>query len=137
MAAESTNGNGSHGFHLELEAEPAAVAKARHASAEFARGAGFDSTAVEVAVSELVTNVVVHGYEEAGGIVGVDAQLEGSDLLITVADQGRGMSPHPDQARLGLGIALAGSLARSVEISRGDPRGTVVKVRFGPPAGAS
>jgi hypothetical protein len=42
------------------------------------------------------------------------------------------MSPHPDQAGLGVGIALAGSVARSVEISRGEPRGTVVKIHFPP-----
>ncbi|MDX6662441.1 MAG: serine/threonine-protein kinase RsbW [Solirubrobacterales bacterium] len=118
-------------LRLHLQATPACVGEARRRAADFAESAGFDGWAVRTAVSELVTNAVLHGYAQSTGELDVNADLDRNDLLVTVADQGEGMTPHPDRAGMGIGLAMAGSLASSVEISHGHPRGTVVKLRFG------
>ena len=72
---------------------------------------------VKTAVSEAVTNAIVHGYEGTCGSVTMRAVIEGRMLTIVVEDKGRGirdipqaMEPffttHPEQERSGMGFSV-------------------------------
>jgi anti-sigma regulatory factor (Ser/Thr protein kinase) len=107
------------------------VAVARHAIAEYAGKVGADADAVAVAVSETVTNVIVHAYREGPkGMVEVRAEPNGTHLNIIVADQGRGMAPNPSSPGLGFGLSMVSSLADEVGIESGEDEGTRLRMRF-------
>ena len=84
-----------------------------------------------LAVSEVVTNAVVHGYRgAAGGRVAVEAHHEGDRLRLSVADQGHGMAPRHDSPGLGLGLPLVGRLAQQVDIVAPAGGGTRITMCF-------
>jgi len=91
-----------------------------------AKSAGLEHKAIYklcLAVDEIATNVVLHGYEEAGlnGDLKIDAALENDTLVIRLEDHGKAYDPNfhavPDANDLaqqleqreigGLGIYLA------------------------------
>jgi anti-sigma regulatory factor (Ser/Thr protein kinase) len=91
-----------------------------------AEAAGLDHSAVYkliLAVDEIATNVILHGYEEAGlkGDISVEAARHDDSLVIYLTDTGKSYDPHahpePDDVELvkelkdrpvgGLGIMLA------------------------------
>jgi anti-sigma regulatory factor (Ser/Thr protein kinase) len=118
-----------------LPAAPAAVGQMRRQAAAFASAMGADDAmthAVALAVSETVTNVVLHAY--AGmepGSVGVRCRVDGERLVIEVLDEGVGVAPRADSPGIGQGLAVVGALARSLEIGpRTDGPGTVVTMSF-------
>lgn len=93
---------------------------------EAAASAGLDHTATYnllLAVDEIATNVILHGYEEAGlqGNISVAATRQDNSLVIHLSDTGKSYDPHahqePDDEDLfkelsdrpigGLGIMLA------------------------------
>jgi anti-sigma regulatory factor (Ser/Thr protein kinase) len=115
---------------LDLPAEPASVAASRHALAEFIAGQRIDRAAVEVAVSEAVSNAVLHAYRDgdAPGRVRVRAQFDAGALRVEVADRGRGMRPRADSPGLGLGLPLIAQLATHVDIT--SENGTTVVMDF-------
>jgi anti-sigma regulatory factor (Ser/Thr protein kinase) len=117
-------------LHLDLAAEAASVAVARHALAEFVAGRGIDRPAVEVAVSEAVSNAVVHAYREARepGRIVVRAHYAAQRLHVAIRDRGLGMRPRPDSPGLGLGLPLIAQLAAHVDIV--SESGTTVRMEF-------
>jgi anti-sigma regulatory factor (Ser/Thr protein kinase) len=117
-------------LNLDLVAEPASVSAARHALAEFVAGRGVDRPAVEVAVSEAVSNAVVHAYREAPepGRIVVRARFVDACLRVEVSDNGLGMRPRADSPGLGLGLPLIAQLATHVDITSHD--GTTVLLEF-------
>jgi serine phosphatase RsbU (regulator of sigma subunit)/anti-sigma regulatory factor (Ser/Thr protein kinase) len=93
---------------------------------ELAKTAGLEDSAVYnlcLAVDEIATNVVLHGYEEAGmsGDVTIGGEVNGDKLIVQLHDTGKSYDPKkhnlPDENALsrpldereigGLGIALA------------------------------
>lgn len=46
---------------------------------------------VKTAVSEAVTNCVIHGYEGGAGVIYIEAQTEGRDFVISIRDEGKGI----------------------------------------------
>ena len=119
-------------FRRSFPADRGAPAVARHAIREFLRGA--DPVALSdvlLAVSEVVTNCVVHGYRDApAGDVELEAQREGDRLVLSVSDDGRGMAPRIDSPGLGLGLPLVSQVAERVDISVPAGGGTLVSMRF-------
>jgi anti-sigma regulatory factor (Ser/Thr protein kinase) len=116
---------------LRLPAKPESVAVARHAASEYAEKVGADAEAVAVAVSETVTNAIVHAYrDDPGGTIEVRVEPNGTHLNITVADQGRGMGPNPQSPGLGFGLSMISSLADEVGIESGADTGTRLRMRF-------
>jgi anti-sigma regulatory factor (Ser/Thr protein kinase) len=115
----------------------------RHAAA-FASSVGATEEmthAVALAVSETVTNVVVHAY--AGGepgSVSVRCRADGEHVIVEVTDEGAGVAARDDSPGVGHGLATVGALAHTLEIATGpDGSGTVVTMSFAPsaqPAGA-
>lgn len=120
---------------MSVPSEPEAVAEVRSAVCRFAQDRGFDDERVEaikLAVSEAVTNAVIHGYSDHSGQISVVAELgDGGALQVLIADNGRGMLPHRDSDGLGLGVPLMTSLADHVDItSPTDQGGTAVHMHF-------
>jgi anti-sigma regulatory factor (Ser/Thr protein kinase) len=125
----------SNRLDMSVPSTPGAVAEIRGAVCQFAQSRGFDDKRVEairLAVSEAVTNAVLHGYSDHPGQITVVAELEDSGALqVLVADKGRGMLPHRDSQGLGLGVPIMTTLADHVDItSPTDQDGTEVHMHF-------
>jgi hypothetical protein len=97
---------------------------------ELARRAA--TAAVALAVSETVTNAVIHAY--AGmepGPVSVRCRADGDRLVVEVVDEGVGIAARSDSPGIGQGLAMVGAVVRSLEIaSRAEGPGTVVTMTF-------
>ena len=118
-------------LELELPSDATSVGAARHAARNYAEGAGADAEAVSIAVSEAVGNAVRHGYRNGrDGVIRLQATLNGDGLLITVADCGKGMSPHPGSGGLGVGLSLIGRVSDGLEIHSRPDAGTRLRMRF-------
>jgi serine/threonine-protein kinase RsbW len=115
---------------IELSGDPGSIALARAAARDFADSCGADPDDLALAVSEAVTNAIVHGYRGGDdGLVGLVGYREDQDCVVEVSDRGIGMRPHPDSPGLGLGLPVISALAASVEIvSLG--HGTAIRMRF-------
>jgi serine/threonine-protein kinase RsbW len=112
------------------------VRDARACVADLARQAGASrelTESVRLAVSEAVSNVVVHGYRDRPvGEVTVAAEAADERLRVTVSDDGVGIAPRADSPGAGLGLPLIADVAESVSVSPGcSGRGTVVRMTFG------
>ena len=119
----------------ELPAAPSSVGRMRRHVAAFARAAGApeDLThAIELAVSETVTNAVIHAYVgREPGPVSVQCESDGERMIVEVADEGVGVAARRDSPGVGHGLALVGALAHTLEVApRSDGPGTVVKMSF-------
>ena len=115
---------------------------ARIAAAAFA--AQLDPTLEELddiktAVSEAVTNAIIHGYENRGGTVTMVMEIEDRCIRIEVSDRGRGiedikkaMQPlytsKPDMERSGMGFTVMESFMDSLEVSSEIGKGTRVSM---------
>ncbi len=123
-----------------LPAEPSAVTLLRRRAAEFVSTAGASdevTQAVALAVSEAVTNAVVHAYDaEERGHVRVSCNPDGERFIVEVVDEGAGIWLRQDSPGLGHGLAMVGALAHTLNIAPGpDGRGTAVTMTFGPVSG--
>lgn len=110
-----------------------AVGSARHAVADFAERAGADAgqiEAIRLAVSEAVTNAIVHGYRSGQGEVLVTAALAEGEIWVLIGDQGCGMRAHADTPGLGLGLALIAQMADEMWIAPRAEGGTEIRMRF-------
>jgi anti-sigma regulatory factor (Ser/Thr protein kinase) len=99
-----------------------------------ARRAGAENSvldAVRLAVSEAVSNVVVHSYRDTQrGEFTVAFEWEDNVLQVTVRDHGCGMQPRMDSPGAGLGLPLIATLASSVSVTEPDDGGTEVSMTF-------
>jgi anti-sigma regulatory factor (Ser/Thr protein kinase) len=119
-------------LRLSVQAVPENVARLRHAVADYARELGLkDAGAIALAVSEAITNAVVHGYRGRDpGRVSVEAELAASGFVVIVEDDGDGLAPRPDSPGAGLGLPLLAQLAASLEIEESRGGGTRVRICF-------
>ncbi len=46
---------------------------------------------IKTAVSEAVTNCIIHGYENNDGIIKINCKIEGRKLIIEISDTGKGI----------------------------------------------
>lgn len=94
---------------------------------------------VRTAVSEAVTNAIVHGYANQRGMVVLRGELEDSQILIEVEDYGCGiediqqaMQPfytsNPEQERTGIGFSLMQSFMDALDVSSSPGSGTLVRM---------
>lgn len=95
---------------------------------------------IKTAVSEAVTNAIVHGYEGTRGMVSMRARLDGATLAIEISDRGKGipnvrqaMEPfyttHPEQERSGMGFAVMQTFMDEVDVRSTPGCGTSVQMR--------
>lgn len=95
-------------------------------------GFGSECTAdVALAVSEALTNVVLHAYRNgAAGPMSLEASMEAAGvLLIAIGDEGEGHRPNPDSPGLGLGIPIMEKVSDDLELPLPGRRGAV-RMRF-------
>jgi len=124
---------------LDLATIPENVGLARLVVAVLAAQADFtvaEVDEVKLAVSEAVTNAIVHGYgSEPGHTVRLEASLEGRLLEVMIEDQGRGienveMAMQPavssDPERMGLGFSFMEAHMDSLRVDSAPGRGTRV-----------
>ena len=92
---------------------------------------------VRTAVSEAVTNAIIHGYGHTDGIVYLTAELIDQTLTLTVEDHGVGiadltqaMQPlytsKPDEERSGMGFTMMQTFMDDLFVSSAPGEGTKV-----------
>jgi serine/threonine-protein kinase RsbW/stage II sporulation protein AB (anti-sigma F factor) len=121
-------------FERTFAARPESVAAARRAVLEAALSAGVPTDSlhdIRLAVSEAVSNAVIHGYRDGGaGAIGVVTETYDSRLRVVVRDDGCGMSPHVGSDGAGLGLRLIAALTESVAVRPTRLGGTEVCMTF-------
>ncbi len=98
-----------------------------------------DLDEIKVAVSEAVSNAIIHGYDNAGDCyVEMTLALTRQQLVISIHDDGKGIADieqamRPDfssiEQRMGLGFAFMQSFMDEVEVVSELGRGTTVTLR--------
>jgi stage II sporulation protein AB (anti-sigma F factor) len=92
---------------------------------------------VRTAVSEAVTNAIIHGYEDRIGIIRMMCRLYDRSVEIEISDEGRGiedieqaMQPlytsKPEMERSGMGFTVMESFMDMVEVRSKPGEGTTV-----------
>ena len=115
---------------------PVTVRQLRARVTAFAQAVGAPAElldAVALAVSETVTNVILHAYAGAPepGQVRVRCLVEEEQLVVEVADDGVGIAWRDDSPGLGQGLAMVGALAEALDVALGPGgHGTVVTMTF-------
>jgi anti-sigma regulatory factor (Ser/Thr protein kinase) len=115
-------------------AVPEAVPLARRALTDVAAAAGAAGERLEeirLAVSEALTNAVVHAYRDyEDGQLHVTAAVAAGELWVLIADDGRGMHAWNDSRGLGIGLSLISGLSDDFAIVTRASGGTEVQMRF-------
>lgn len=94
-------------------------------------------TDVKTAVSEAVTNSIIHGYENKDGIVKIEAYIKNRELTIVICDDGKGidnielaMQPlytsRPDLERSGMGFTVMESFMDGLKVESEKGKGTKI-----------
>ena len=95
---------------------------------------------IKTAVSEAVTNSIVHGYAGRGGKIIIEAKIDGNKLDVIVTDFGIGiddidMALQPfftskaDEEHSGMGFTLMDSFMNSLLVEKNEPNGTIVRMQ--------
>jgi stage II sporulation protein AB (anti-sigma F factor) len=93
---------------------------------------------VKTAISEAVTNAIVHGYNsKSNGYIDVQAKIEDDILFVTISDYGSGIADvskaledfyttKADEERSGLGFTIMSSFMDTLEVKSVLNEGTSV-----------
>ena len=92
---------------------------------------------IKTAVSEAVTNCVVHAYPKQNGLITLRCEIEGDSLKIVVKDSGIGIkdiakarepffTTKPNEERSGMGFSVMESFMDRVEVEKNEQGGTTV-----------
>ena len=128
---------------LEFTSKSNNEAFARIAVASFA--AQLDPTIEEIsdiktAVSEAVTNAIIHGYENSQGIVKIECRLKDKTIEIDITDSGKGIeniekareplyTTKPELERSGMGFTIMENFMDDVKIESVVNLGTKVTMK--------
>ncbi len=94
---------------------------------------------VKTAVSEAVTNAIIHGYENEVHNIYIRCRTEGKTLFLEIKDEGKGiedisqaMEPlftsKPELERSGMGFSFMEAFMYKLEVISEPGQGTVVKM---------
>ncbi|HZJ99581.1 MAG TPA: anti-sigma F factor [Tissierellaceae bacterium] len=94
---------------------------------------------IKTAVSEAVTNSIIHGYEYGDGFIVIESSISGNTIEIIVSDSGRGiddleeaMEPFytskPNLERSGMGFTVMETFMDSLVVESKKGEGTIVKM---------
>lgn len=93
-------------------------------------------TSLSLLVAEAVTNSLKHGFDgRAAGALALALEHDGDNIVVRVADDGRGLPPAPAAGGKGLGSRIMTSLAKQLNGSfqlQSAAAGTEAVVRFAP-----
>lgn len=96
-------------------------------------------TDIKTAVSEAVTNAIIHGYEAEEGYVKISAKIYADRIIIEVSDDGKGIedvekarqplyTSKPELERSGMGFTVMETFMDQVEVISAPGQGTRVKM---------
>ena len=94
---------------------------------------------IKTAVSEAVTNAIIHGYEYGEGMVILESRIQGNKIEIVVKDNGMGIADvdkarepfytsKPNLERSGMGFTVMETFMDSLEVQSIKGKGTTVKM---------
>ncbi|RKD34707.1 anti-sigma F factor [Thermohalobacter berrensis] len=94
---------------------------------------------IKTAVSEAVTNAIIHGYENTQGTVIIKCKIENNKLEVIVEDKGKGIkdiekakepfyTSKPELERSGMGFTVMETFMDELEIESTPEKGTIVKM---------
>lgn len=92
---------------------------------------------IKVAVSEAVTNAIIHGYEGTRGRIRIFAKLNDSRLTVRITDFGKGMedieqameplfTTKPEEERSGMGFSFMEAFTDELDVESKPGEGTTV-----------
>lgn len=95
---------------------------------------------IKTAVSEAVTNAIIHGYQQEIKKIRVDCKTDKKDFYVTVKDEGKGikdiakaMEPLfttcPHMERSGMGFAFMEAFMDEVQVESEVGKGTIVRMK--------
>lgn len=95
---------------------------------------------IKTAVSEAVTNAIIHGYELQPGKVWITCQVDGQDVEICVIDNGKGIADidkareplyttKPELERSGMGFTFMEAFMDEVWVASAVGQGTRVTMK--------
>ena len=95
---------------------------------------------IRTAVSEAVTNAIIHGYEDVMGVISMDCAIDGDMFTVTIRDQGVGIrdielarqpfyTTRPELERSGMGFTVMEAFMEEVAIESVPGQGTTVTMR--------
>jgi anti-sigma regulatory factor (Ser/Thr protein kinase) len=125
-----------HNARIVLPAVEDSVAYVRRAVTEMARALGAEEALVRriaLAVSEAVTNVVLHAFDGEPGQVSATIERNEDELQIVVTDDGGGLVPRSDSPGLGMGLGIIAEVTDRLSIKSGVGRGTRLVMGFAAP----
>jgi stage II sporulation protein AB (anti-sigma F factor) len=96
-----------------------------------------DINDIKTAVSEAVTNAIIHGYQGKGGQVVMEGSYDRHRIVFRIQDDGVGIpdieqarqplyTSRPDLERSGMGFTVMETFMDAVEVSSAKGRGTTV-----------
>ena len=82
---------------------------------------------IKTAVSEAVTNSIIHGYDKKQGVVKISAWLKENEIIIEISDKGKGIenvemakeplyTTKPNLERSGMGFTIMESFMDKMEV---------------------
>ena len=98
-------------------------------------------TDVKTAVSEAVTNAIIHGYEgKEDKIVSIEAETSGKEVTMSIIDKGVGIknieeakeplyTSRPDLERSGMGFTVMETFMDSMVVESEEGKGTIVTLK--------
>ena len=95
---------------------------------------------VKTAVSEAVTNAIIHGYRQEKGIVYIEGIIAGNELTVVVKDRGVGMenikqamepmyTSDKSGERSGMGFSFMEAFMDHLEVDSQPGEGTMVRMK--------
>jgi len=94
---------------------------------------------IKTAVSEAVTNCIIHAYDSAEGIIKIEAKLTDNSIEIEVSDRGKGIeniemakeplyTTKPDLERSGMGFTIMENFMDKLTVKSIPDKGTTVSM---------
>ena len=82
---------------------------------------------IKTAVSEAVTNCIIHAYENRQGVIKINAKLKDNQIIIKISDNGKGIenvdiakeplyTTKPNLERSGMGFTIMESFMDSMKV---------------------
>ena len=121
-------------LRLPVRVESAGIG--RRAAAQFAEETGCTPATiwrVRLAVSEAVSNVVLHAHPPGDADrqhLTLLAEADGVHVRITISDAGAGLRARTDSPGMGLGLSLIANSCAELALDTGRTGGTVVRMTF-------
>lgn len=94
---------------------------------------------IKTAVSEAVTNSIVHGYTDTNGVIEISCRLTENKIEVKIVDYGKGIddielamqplySSIPGEERSGMGFTVMESFMDTLQVDSAPGSGTTVKM---------